>query len=631
LTYIANSNAVVNAPTYPGLLVSTVSPDSVWYGKPIRVMQNDRYTPNHTYCFAISYAMEGAIEFENTKENYIMMWVKRNSCSTVREAVETGSGLTADELINPYPISPNDIVDMKEAVGIVNQAIKKGEIIHIVGDYDADGVTSTAILFLTLQYLGCEPTIRLPRRFSDGYGLSRKIAEELNEGVVMLVDNGITAFEGIDLLQRKDLTVIVMDHHLPDKKLPEADCIVDPYIDPDSNKPEFRQHYCGAGLALKFAELLVDDTVLLDQLTMLAAIGTVADVMPLIGDNRRIVKDGLELMRGKCNIGIAALLELLEISAPTEQDIGFKIGPLLNAPGRLFDNGAEKSLKLLLSQDMVEAAQIAQELIEINEKRKALVKEAYTRAMNIISDDCLYGSPIICVYDPATPEGIVGIIASKIAEACKTPAIVLTDSAIDPTIIKGSGRSYGTINLRETLKTVAFLSFGGHAGAIGLSFHKARLDSALNSINLAFELCETPTDSEGTCEYDLEINAEEVGAIEKELKKYAPYGSGNPMPVFLLRNVVLSPRYGSHFKIMGADMKTIKMFAKDFDILSFSNAQKFAEFGNPRRIDVVGTISENRYKFKKSLQVQAIDFERSVNPNATPTSSLSAALGAISI
>jgi single-stranded-DNA-specific exonuclease len=561
-----------------------------------------------------------------------MRWVKRGSCGNVRETIEANSGLRAEELLNPPSVLPESIVDMANAANIIKKAIKNDERVHIVGDYDADGITSSAILCLTLRHLGCEPTIRLPRRFSEGYGLSKAIAEEIDDGVVITVDNGITAIEGIDALQLKGLTVIVMDHHLPGDKLPEADCIIDPHVYPETDRHSFR-HYCGAGLALKFAELLVDNAELLNQLTVLAAIGTVADVVPLIGDNRRIVRDGLRLSGRFCvTDGLAALMEAVDVTELTEHEIAYKIAPLLNAPGRLYDDGANMGYNLLLSQDVEAASGMAEEIVSINEQRKALVKEAYERATKIIEDDCLYGLPFFCVYDPETSEGIVGIIAGKIAEAYKVPAAVFTDSKFEPGTIKGSGRSYGGVKLKETLEPLKpmFKSFGGHDGAVGLSFNKKDYHAIAESIAAIFDGIESAANAD-ELEYDLEINENDIPIVLGELKKFAPYGEGNPMPTFLVKNIVLSPRYGSHFKVMGADLNTVKMYAKGFDVLSFGGARKYIESGNPRRIDVLGAIAENKFKNTKTLQIQADDFARTEDPEAKPESSLSAALGMITI
>lgn len=239
-----------------------------------------------------------------------MAWKKRGNARNITEVIKEISRLSLEEVSNPAPISSLSIMGMEEAADILLHAIESKSPITIVGDYDADGITSTAILWHVLRYLDVTPRTRLPKRYSEGYGLSMRVVDEIDSGVVITVDNGIAALEQVKAAKRKGLTVIVLDHHLPGNELPEADIVVDPHIAPEQSG---FSDYCGAGLSYKMAQLLIDDDDFLRKMEALAAIGTVADVMPLIGDNRIIVKEGLQCInQHDLPVGLLALIKALE-------------------------------------------------------------------------------------------------------------------------------------------------------------------------------------------------------------------------------------------------------------------------------------------------------------------------------
>ena len=327
-----------------------------------------------------------------------MSWKKRGKARNITEVIKEISHLTLEEVSNPVSIPSSSIMGMEEAADILLQAIYENKPITIVGDYDADGITSTAILWHVLRYLGVTARTRLPKRYSEGYGLSMRVVEEIKSGVVITVDNGISALEQIKAAKEKGLTVIVLDHHLPGSELPEADIVVDPHIAPDQSG---FSDYCGAGLACKMAQLLIDDDEFLKKMKALAAIGTVADVMPLVKDNRIIVKEGLNCInQHNLPVGLLALINAVGIRRVDEQTIGFTIGPLLNAPGRLHDDGAMQSLEILITEDYAEAESKAFSLIETNNLRKDLLKKGMERAHEIIRNERKENVNPICIYDP---------------------------------------------------------------------------------------------------------------------------------------------------------------------------------------------------------------------------------------
>ena len=529
------------------------------------------------------------------------------------------------ELISgPQVIPPSKIKNLvRLASGLFNNLHQE---ILIVGDYDVDGITSTAILELLLQYLGASVKHHLPRRFSEGYGVSTKMLERSNAQVILTVDNGISATEAVEYAKSQGKTVYILDHHTPKDVLPPADIIVDPHISPNENG---FVEYCGAGLALKLAEeMLADDpdaAGLLKTMTVFAAIGTIGDVMPLVGDNRRIVQQGLEIIRKEKKYlteGLRATILASGMYAVTEMDIAFKLAPMLNAPGRMHDNGAEASLKQLLEANSYIAKQGAENLALVNERRKTSVEEALILCEKAIADDCLYGDVPLCVYLPGVNEGIVGIVTGKLAEKYKIPAFVFTDSE-ESGVLKGSGRSTDDVSLIDVVEAASkhLIRYGGHAGAAGLSVKKENF--AAMSLKMQEYLSGYEPKSVDQVYYDLEIDAESVPAVMKELMKYAPYGQGNPAPVFCVKNITLSPRYGSHFKVMGKNASHLKLFANGFSMIAFDGAERFHQESDPMRVSVIGTISENVFQYAKETQIEVKDWQ-SVANNGVQSSLLDA-------
>lgn len=547
-----------------------------------------------------------------------MNWIKSDNCSTIKEVVERNTGMPISDLFSE---TDTKITNLDKAVDFVINAINKNQKIYIFGDYDADGITSTTILYSVLQLSSCNIRTRMPRRFSEGYGMSVKAVNEFENGsLIITVDNGIMAHEAITEAKNKNCNVIVIDHHIPDKILPDADIIVNPHCYKEYDD-DF-EDLCGAGLALKFAIRFLEKTsqindILVDSLYELAAIGTIADVMPLVKDNRDIVIRGLKsINESPKSRGIRTLINELELEFIDEQTIGYKIGPVINALGRVCDDGAAIVLSLLTgkkrdgtkipSHDLTE---LAREVIKNNEFRKSEVKEAVERANEIIANDCLYGDCPLIIYDNKTSEGLVGIVAGKIAEQYRTPCIVLTDNA-DKTFLKGSCRSFGSVNIKNEFDKCKdlLINYGGHSGAAGLSVAFDKLnelsDRLISQMN-GFE-AEKITD----VSYDLEIDLEKASLddILNELHKYAPYGQGNKEVVFRINNFGLSPRNGHFYKTIGEQGQHIKLFGNQSAAIGFDMADKYIESEQSKILDVVGTISENRFMGNKEIQIRIVDF-----------------------
>lgn len=537
-----------------------------------------------------------------------MEWKQRGHANSIEEAVLGLGGLTEDELRNPKEVAPESIEGLETVKEILMKAITAGTPIQIYGDYDADGITASAILWFLLSSFGVEPKVRLPRRYTGQYGLSLNVVDELDNGILLLVDNGVSANKEIEYAQSKGLTVLVLDHHMPGENLPSADVLVDPHVHPLHNGFD---GYCGAGLAYKLAQLMSKDDDLLYMLSSLAAIGTVADVVPLVSDNRVIVQRGLQAMADrKVPKGLLAILDVLKLRTLDEQALGFYLGPLLNAGGRLLDDGADLGFRTLISKNYSEAVVHAENMRTLNRERKNLVNGKMEQIPKLIEEKQLAQSAPLCVFLPDILSGIAGIIAGKLAEKYRMPAIVLTRGK-DESQLKGSGRSYGGVDLKALLDTVAplLVSYGGHPDAAGLTIEAEKFEQLSDTLKKNLEHYQQP--DETVAYYDLLISQDEVYDIAERLQKFAPYGKDNPYPVVRIDQVLLLPRDGKTFKLMGLDNQTISFAASNFSIVGFGKARTYMEQGMPQRIDILGILTLEKNGAETEVKMEAVDFKES--------------------
>ncbi len=525
---------------------------------------------------------------------------RRDSRKSVQSVVLRNTGQTVKQL--DEPLKDGYIFNLKESVSYFKK-ICKGEVVTIVGDYDADGITAAAILKLALKAYGIDPVVRLPRRFSEGYGLSEKIIDEIDSGVIITVDNGIAAIDAILKAKRKGIKVIVLDHHLTKKDenekpiLPVADIICDPAAE---NRSDFH-HYCGAGIAYRFAkELIPKKERVLNNLLVLASIGTVADVMPLVGENRYIVREGLRLVNTKRGgFGVQSILKSLEIDkGVTESTYGFKIGPIINASERMNDGGAEKVLDVLAADDKdFKVPFKVGNLVAKNDERKELTSKIMNSIESKIGDE----RPII-IYDPEISEGLIGLIAGRIAEDRQCPVIIFTDIHGSEGLIKGSGRSGGVAHLANALKNIQHLivGWGGHEGAAGLSIKLEDLETFKTAF--ANEIGELPAMSEKV-HYDLELDAVDFASTMEELDRFAPYGAGNPPIVFRIKLDTELMTY------MGASEDHISIKKSKCDVLGFNLGDKFKSLGKPKKIAAIGTFDTSHFRGNVKKTFMMTNFE----------------------
>lgn len=535
-----------------------------------------------------------------------MSFRKQDGCISIQEIVTRNTGIPSEEFLKtsgePY------IHNLEQAVHLLLQ--HKDEPIQIIGDYDTDGICATAIMENGLRRAGIHAQTRLPRRFSEGYGLSVKIINEIESGVVITVDNGIAAREAIRVAKEKGLVVIVTDHHLSvedeDGKLmlPEADVIVDPAAEKESGF----HNYCGAAIAYRFVKELFRQCQVeadLSSLIVLASIATVADVMPLIGPNRQLVAEGLKLINsGKGVTGLRILLEKLKMKGHlTEDDYGFKLGPIFNASGRLYDDGAERTLDLLKAKPTdVKIGWKADELILNNEKRKKVFKESLFIADEQLDKKAIRKRTPIVIYHPEFGEGIIGLIAGEYCERYKLPVVVFTKTKSG--VLKGSGRSTEEVHLKQALDRIQdkILGYGGHAGAAGLSIREEDLEEFRKAfIESCGKLKPLPKD----VFYDLELDLSRLEETTAEVNRFAPYGEGNPPIRFHLKGFAVD----SYREI--ADGTGFMAKGRGLTLMGFDMAKKYAKLDYPKHIDAVGVLKENWFNNKRSFKLELVEIDAS--------------------
>lgn len=461
--------------------------------------------------------------------------------------------LTADlsMLFNPFLLT-----DMDKAVERLHHAQANGEKILIYGDYDVDGVTSSALLRRLLKRLGITAVNYIPHRMEEGYGLNNGIvdfAKDLNVHLIITVDCGINAFAPIEAITAAGIDVIVIDHHEPDgNKIPHALAVIDPKR-PDCLYPF--KHLSAVGLVAKLTQAVLGN--LPEEDLDLVAMGTVADVVSLRCENRIFVKKGLPLIEKSKKHGVRALLDVAKISGKKMKPyyIGFILGPRLNAAGRM--DSATVSLDLLLSEDSIEAAALAKSLEEHNLTRQKMQSAVVEEALSIIENDGIKDHPIIVVHKQGWHKGVLGIVASRIVEKYYRPTIVIS---VEDGLGTGSARSIEGFHLHEALTSCASLleNYGGHKRAAGLRLKEENIERFRQGINDFASTVLKDQEFVPTLEIDCEIPLSLVDMPMVELiASMEPHGEGNPSVVFCSRGLTVR----SIPAVLGKD--TLKFWVSD--------------------------------------------------------------------
>ena len=504
----------------------------------------------------------------------------------------------------PIP-DPRLLKDMDRAAGRVRLALERGERICVYGDYDVDGITATTLLTQFLTGRGGRVLPYIPCRLEEGYGLNQEAVRALaREGVdlIITVDCGITAVEEAELARTLGMDVIITDHHTCKEALPAAQAVVDPHR-PDCPYPF--KGLAGVGVALMLAMAVAGPArapeVLRDYCD-LAAVGTIADVMPMTGENRCIVSLGLKRLNPAGRLGLAALIRCagLEDRPVTSVSVGYTLAPRINASGRM--GRAEAAVELLLTQDPARAEELAQSLCELNRERQDIESDIFRQCVQHLAERPQEGA--IVLAGTQWHQGVVGIVASRLAEKYGCPCFMI---CLDQGVGKGSCRSWGGVNLFELLSGCAPLleSFGGHALAAGFTVREENIPALAQTLRRAAAQAARET-ARAALEVDLAVLPRELTAQAVEaLDLLEPCGTGNPRPVLLLRgaqvHALSQVGRGRHLKLR------LESRGVPLDAIWFSADGVEEGLAPGCRVDVVFSPQINEFRGRREVQLQVAD------------------------
>jgi len=526
----------------------------------------------------------------------------------------------AQAYLNPTLSSLHDpllLSGMAEGVERLCLAATRGERVCIHGDYDVDGVSSVALLVSFFRAVGLDCFSYIPKRLTEGYGLSLQgVASAARQGATVLVtvDCGIGSVAEALLCRECGIDLIITDHHSPPEVLPDAFAIINPLL-PESRFP-FRS-LAGVGVAFHLvialrARMRAGGSFPgrepdLKEYLDLVALGTVADVVPLLGVNRVLVSYGLKELSAASRPGVQALKEVAGVSGEVGCGaVGFRLAPRINAAGRLED--ASLGLEMLLTADLLKAKEIATALDDSNAERQALELATLDEARCMLEDGACHGRKSIVLGSELWHPGVIGIVASRIAEMFHRPVILF---ALEGGTGRGSGRSISRFHLLDAIKSCAghLLRYGGHSHAAGLSIEEGELEL----FALAFDQAACAgLDAEAlipSTPYDLELSAAQIGeALPRELERMKPFGMGNPEPLFLLKGATVSGSRvlkGGHLKLQ------LACGGRSFEGIGFGLAEKWEGAG---RVDLLFSPGMNVWNGKSSLQLTIKDLRAEATP-----------------
>ena len=498
------------------------------------------------------------------------------------------------------------LLDMAKAVTRLLQAAANREPIIVYGDYDVDGVSATALMVQVLRVFNADVSAYIPNRFDEGYGLNAEAVQDLSARgakVILTVDCGIRSQKEALLAGELGMDMIISDHHFPKGELPQAYAVICPKRDGD---PYPYKEMAGVGLAFKIAQGLFANQPLTGSLAEdwldLVALGTVADVVPLTGENRVLVRRGLNLLRQGKRVGLQALIRIsgrdpARISAA---DIGFMLGPRLNAAGRI--DSAMQAYELLMSESVEESALLTQKLDNQNSTRQRITKEARKKAEDEIGLEPQ--ATLISSFDPMYNSGIVGLIASGLVETYYRPALV---GSMEEEFTRASCRSISEFHITRALDECADLleRHGGHAMAAGFTVRNENISQLLDRLGQIAARELDGLDLRKTVKADLELPIEKVRNISlKELDKLQPTGMGNPDAVFVSQGVEVT-----RARAIGAEKNHLKFTCQAGEYLVDAVAWRQADWLRmlPGKFDIVYAIEENDYMGSRTLQLNVKD------------------------
>lgn len=517
-----------------------------------------------------------------------------------------------NELIDPFLMN-----DMDVAVDRLNDAMGRKERIMVYGDYDVDGCTAVALVYKFLQQFYSNIEYYIPDRYEEGYGISIKAldyAAEKDVKLIIVLDCGVKAIKEISYAKSLGIDFIVCDHHVPDDELPDAVAILNPKRE-DSSYPF--KHLCGCGVGFKFMQAFAKNNGIpfsrLIPLLDFCAVSIAADMVPVTGENRILAFHGLKQLNQSPSVGLKSIIDICGLTGRelTMSDIVFKIGPRINASGRM-QNGTE-AVDLLVERDFEKALAEANRINLYNEQRKDVDKQMTEEANQIIEKlESQKHHDSIVLYDENWKKGVVGIVASRMTELYFRPTVVLTRSG---DLATGSARSVAGYDIYDAVKSCRDLleNFGGHTYAVGLSLKIENIPEFRRRFQEYVSSHILPEQTEQTLDIEAEIDFRDISKkLHNDLKKFAPHGPGNEKPIFCTRNVY---DYGTS-KVVGRQQEHIKLELVDSKSSNVMNGIAFGQSADARYIkskrsfDIAYTIEENIYK-RSDVQLQIEDIKPS--------------------
>lgn len=568
----------------------------------------------------ISYDKDRATELaELTGEDpFAVLLAHSRGCDTP-EAIYDFFHAASQELSSPFLIKDMDI-----GAARIRRAIENGERILVYGDYDADGVTATALLYTYLLNTGADADYYIPSRVADGYGLSSGTAEKVLEGgysLVVTVDNGIAAIEEAKFFKAHGVDLVVTDHHQAGETLPDCVAVIDPHR-PDDPSP-FKE-LAGVGVAFKLAAALEDGeyAAVLDDYLDIVTLGTIADIVPLTGENRTLVSRGLAAIQNTSRPGLIALMESLSLGdkAVNSSTVAFALAPKINAAGRM--GTADDALELLITEDFDRAAELAQSLQQLNTARQTTENQILSEVTALFERDRSYASdPVLVVAGKGWHPGVIGIVASRLVDTYGKPAFVI--SVPESGDAKGSCRSLGDFSLYEALQKCApyLTKFGGHTLAAGFSVTEENIPKfrrAMNDCARAFG------EIVPALPVDCRLNPVNLSlGVLDSIALLEPFGASNPGPVFGLMGLQLTGVRGiasnKHLRL------TLTKQNATLTALYFGQTPDAFPYAPGDTVDLAVRLEKNEYMGQTSLSIQV----RDIRPAGTDDTVLFPALAAL--
>lgn len=532
---------------------------------------------------------------------------KRWNVPEICAAVLLARGIKDEEVGNfldmPEHFDPMEFSDMEKAVGIIEVAVGSLQKICVYGDYDADGITSTALLYNFLKSKGAEVVYYIPDRETEGYGLNQEAVKKLaSEGVklIVTVDNGVSAYDEVNLAKELGMKVVITDHHKLPEVLPKADAIVNPCKEAWISKST---DFSGVGVAYKLAEAMGASENYVD----LAVLGTIGDSMPMFGQSRRIVKKGLESIQNSKIKGIKALIDAVGLKSGSvcSSDLAFKAVPRINASGRI--ESAETAIKLFVAEDETECSELCLRLESLNSARKDIEKDILKAVEEKIAEmPAKKYENIIIVSGEGWHHGVIGIVASKITDKYGKPSIIISFSGDEA---RGSCRSFEGFSIYDSvLAGKEYLTkFGGHTLAAGINLKTENIES-FSKMVLKSTQSNVPSVPDLFVDLELDIFSFSVATAEA-LDFLEPFGNGNPEPVFCMNNLriesVISIGKGGHMKLV------FKSDGRRVEMLYFNKPSEEFLFKKGEKVDAAFTLHKNVFRSKVSVSAFIVDIKPS--------------------